>query len=244
MKKNKMMRLAAILLVAVLLSTCAISGTFAKYVTSATAADTARVAKWGIEIATWNTDDEAATLFSAEYDDTVAAYNKTDLLVAPGTKNSNTAKFSIKGTPEVDFKLDFLMTVEKDVVVPAGEYLDWTTGNSTTDKFTVGADYYPIVFTLTQTKTKGSESTTVLATGNLAAIKAKFDDLSQATVKANQAFDEEYTLTWVWDFDDSGKGTNDKADTLLGNHAAGLATDEGVETTLKYQISITATQID
>ena len=47
MRKNKMMRLASALLVAVLLSTCAISGTFAKYVTSSTGTDKARVAYWG-----------------------------------------------------------------------------------------------------------------------------------------------------------------------------------------------------
>ena len=50
MKKNKMMRIASILMVAVLVSTCAVSGTFAKYVTSDSGKDTARVAKWGISI--------------------------------------------------------------------------------------------------------------------------------------------------------------------------------------------------
>ena len=37
MKTNIMMRVASTLLIAVLLSTCAISGTFAKYITSADA---------------------------------------------------------------------------------------------------------------------------------------------------------------------------------------------------------------
>ena len=50
MKKNTMMRVASALLVAVLLSTCAISGTFAKYVTTASGSDTARVAKWDVQI--------------------------------------------------------------------------------------------------------------------------------------------------------------------------------------------------
>ena len=47
MKTNKMMRIASVLLVAVLLTTCSISGTFAKYVSQATGTDTARVAYWG-----------------------------------------------------------------------------------------------------------------------------------------------------------------------------------------------------
>ena len=43
MKKNTMMRIASVLLVAVLLSTCAISGTFAKYTSQYTgSADRAR----------------------------------------------------------------------------------------------------------------------------------------------------------------------------------------------------------
>ncbi len=247
------MRLASGLFVAVLLSTCAISGTFAKYVTSATANDTARVAKWGIEIATWNTDNASATLFSADYDTTVTASNGTDLLVAPGTDNTNAATFSIKGTPEVDFKLDFVMNITSDVVVPNGTYLDWTTGNSTTDTFEVTdtnkgyndiTGYYPVVFTLTQTKTKGAVTTTQIATGDLLDIKTAFDALSQTKVEANTALDEEWTLTWVWDFDNTGAGTNDKADTLLGNKAAGIATDATVSTQLTYNISITATQID
>ena len=48
MKKNRMMRVASALLVAVLLTTCAISGTFAKYVSTATGEDAARVAYWVI----------------------------------------------------------------------------------------------------------------------------------------------------------------------------------------------------
>ena len=43
MKKNIMMRVASALLIAVLLTTCAISGTFAKYVSTASGSDTARV---------------------------------------------------------------------------------------------------------------------------------------------------------------------------------------------------------
>ena len=45
MKKNRMMRVASALLVAVLLTTCAISGTFAKYITAEDATDSAAQAK-------------------------------------------------------------------------------------------------------------------------------------------------------------------------------------------------------
>lgn len=51
MKKNIMMRLSAVLLVAVLLTTCVISGTWAKYTKTGAADETARVAAFGVNIA-------------------------------------------------------------------------------------------------------------------------------------------------------------------------------------------------
>ena len=51
MKKNRIMRVFSVLLALTLISTCAISGTFAKYVTRAEGEDAARVAKWGAS--TW-----------------------------------------------------------------------------------------------------------------------------------------------------------------------------------------------
>ena len=58
MKKNAMLKIAAILLVAVLLTTCAISTTFAKYVTNTAdyAPSEARVAKWGLTFTSINAD--------------------------------------------------------------------------------------------------------------------------------------------------------------------------------------------
>ena len=60
MKKNVMMRLASFLLVAVLISTSAISGTYAKYVTTAEGKETARVAKWGVQVGVAGFSDAAA----------------------------------------------------------------------------------------------------------------------------------------------------------------------------------------
>lgn len=47
MKKNKRMRTASGLMIAALLTTSMISGTFAKYTTADAAQDSARAAKWG-----------------------------------------------------------------------------------------------------------------------------------------------------------------------------------------------------
>lgn len=162
MKKNVMMRVAAILLVCVLASTCGISGTFAKYVTSAEATDTARVAKWGIELTVtgngvfakeYDTDAERKTVVSAgEYK-----------VVAPGTKSSeNGIAFSVSGTPEVAFKLTASLTTGnnavEDIFLEAGTYPDYTTASDATDTFTLTENYYPVVFTLVHEYTDGGYS--------------------------------------------------------------------------------------
>ena len=82
MKKNKMMRLASALLVAVLVTTCGISGTFAKYVTTASGTDTARVARWGILL------NVASDVFDVEYDADAGngvSVQASEDVIAPGT---------------------------------------------------------------------------------------------------------------------------------------------------------------
>ena len=96
MKKNTMMRIASVLMVAVLLSTCAISSTFAKYVSSASAGDTARIAKWGVEVtATGNafkveyqkqTDNNSYSVVSKDKDSTDETAIKN--ILAPGTSGN------------------------------------------------------------------------------------------------------------------------------------------------------------
>ena len=87
MKKNRMMRLASVLLVCVLLTTSVISGTFAKYTTTNTASDEARVAYWGFDAAANITFD----LFDVKTagDTGVAA----DGLLAPGTERTINFEF-------------------------------------------------------------------------------------------------------------------------------------------------------
>lgn len=106
MKKNKMMRLASVLLIAVLMSTCAISGTFAKYTTSVSSSDSARVAKWGFEPVAM----DITGLFAKVYDANATDYtvqSEVDV-IAPGTQGF--AQFAFKydeangiNAPEVDY---------------------------------------------------------------------------------------------------------------------------------------------
>ena len=254
MKKNVMMRLASFLLVAVLISTSAISGTYAKYVTTASGEETARVAKWGVEVYVNALGDEVNGLFAKTYakdstttiDTTVSA---TDKVVAPGTNNEDDAfKFSITGIPEVDVKVDVVVTeADKDVFLKQATGLPKMTTGDTTDKFDLANDYYPVKYTLT----KGS--TPVVENVTLAELKTALEGISVAKVDANTDLGTtfgEYEISWKWDYD--GANTIDDADTLLGDLAAGITltpattlvagTDYNLTTGLK--VSITVTQIN
>ena len=117
MKKNTMMRLASALLVLVLLTTCAISGTFAKYVTSADAEDSARVAKFGVVLTVTNDDKLFSDTYESENGVTVQSVVPDDL-VAPGTSSeeieANTT-FAIAGTPEVAVSVSDAVRSESEI---------------------------------------------------------------------------------------------------------------------------------
>jgi len=250
MKKNKMMRVAAVMLVCVLLSTSIISGTFAKYVTSAAAGDTARVAKWGVTVTA------AGSLFDTTYNDTAPADNNaggsslmftvvsstTDAVVAPGTNNTEQANetdkalhISVLGAPEVAVNVAFDVTNVKDVKLPAGNLLDFTTGNDSEDTFTLAADYYPVQFTLTR------NGTAVVTDGKLADVKTELEALNgnyPANTNLNDAIGN-LVLTWHWTFEE-----NDRADTALGQIAAGQYTLGGSEINASINIAVSVTQVD
>ena len=119
MKKNVMMRVASALLVAVLMTTCAISGTFAKYTTTQTGSDTAKVAKWeftinGEDMANNFTFDLAQTW--TDYDGS-AEVDVDDKLLAPGTAGS--FKIVLENTSEVNAKYE-LSLAEAINNLPAG----------------------------------------------------------------------------------------------------------------------------
>ncbi len=227
MKKNRMMRTAAILLVAVLLTTSVISGTFAKYITSKESTDTARVAKFGVELGV--TVDGA---FATEYDadttanDTngtaiaktvVAATNDQDNLVAPGTKGDLMASATIKGTPEVAVNVK-----QEATLVLTGWEVD-------------GTYYCPLVITVDGTKFYGMDYTSVAAF--IAAVEAKLD--SDVNYAPNTDLTESHSVTWAWAFEGTDGKQTDELDTALGNYAANAGDIE-----ISFTYKVTVTQID
>lgn len=129
MKKNKMMRLASAMMVMTLMTTSVISGTFAKYTTQDDGSDSARVAKWGVEL------QVVGNLYGESYDDEIVADEGDDTLsvqaydwkeadddvVAPGTKNEDGFSFKLNGTPEVDGKVVTTISYE-NIYLEKGTY--------------------------------------------------------------------------------------------------------------------------
>lgn len=228
--KNKSVKIAALAIMLCLLTTCAIGTTFAKYVTGAAAEDYARVAKWGVKI-----DIAGDEMFKNAYEADATALagklsvhsNSTDKVVAPGTSGETT--FTLTGSPEVAANIAITFDYTSDIVLPAGS----VTGQT--------EDYYPVVFTLTQTKGyDGAAMNVEIAKGNLKAIKDAINGFNQNYAAKGLDLDAEFVLSWAWAYE-SG---NDAADTLLGDIIAGEATATGAVTSLAYDLSITVTQVD
>ena len=257
MKKNRFLKVACAMVILCLMTTCAVSTTFAKYTTGGSASDEARVAKWGVEVTM-----DADPAFANEYSKTTNVITVKSVddanVVAPGTSSSEVAgglKFAITGKPEVKTNIDIAFTVTSDVYLKAGTYYDGTKatteeGGVKSYETFVCADYYPVVFTLKQTKAAGAPVDVPLAKGNLATIKAFLDAYStgdDSIYEPNTDLGAEFELTWEWAI-----GTNDAADTLLGNLAAGPLPDyvtaahipADYSLNIDYSLTITVTQID
>ena len=230
MKKNKMMRLASVLLVAVLMSTCAISGTFAKYVTNGTAVSEARVAKFGVAVNAKG--DLFSTAYATESTDDVAKIgtnsvisSTTENVVAPGTSGSLT-DMAITGMPEVAVRVTNEATVTLN------------------DKWTVDGNFYcPIIIKVNDTTIDGKTCTdaTDFQTKVENAINTATADYPALTnfSDPNTAV-EGLSVSWEWPF--SVDDATDKKDTALGDAAAGV--NGGVAGTIEISVTTTVTQID
>lgn len=195
MKKNTMMRIAAGLFVAVLLTTCAISGTFAKYVTSETVQDSARVAYWGFGASGLEITD----LFKKAYDSTVSS--SVDV-IAPGTTGSDTFAFYYNAGTEADkpevsyeFKVDVSeSTIADDIKNNANIQWKLDSGEWGT---------WDQLMTAIKGLSGDNSGTKTYAAGTL---PTAFADASTT-----------HTISWQWKFstDDAG----DVKDTAMGNKA-------------------------
>ena len=118
-KANKIvMMTVAMLLSAVLLTTSALSGTLAKYVTSGGSySDSARVAKWGVTVRAWVDADDIARLRAAGATVNTSETDKamvtiTGLKLKPGDDFSDVIKFEVSGSPEVKARVKLTVQIK------------------------------------------------------------------------------------------------------------------------------------
>lgn len=216
MKKNNTMRIAAGLAVAALLSTCLVSGTYAKYTTSDSSTDTAQVAKWGVKVAAdgghafsdkYAKDDQASTITG----DSVVAQGSYDV-VAPGTTGTFKAA-TVSGKPEVAVRVD--NTAEVTLT-------GWTIDTNTF--------YCPLTFKVNGTAVNTSTCTTAKQVEDAvkAAVAGTSKDYEAGT---DLSADNSAKIEWAWAFD--GDNTSD---TKLG--------DLTTAPTINISVTTTVTQID
>ena len=235
MKKNVMMRVASLLMVCVLATTCGISGTFAKYVTEGTGTDSARVAEFGVRI-TANGET-----FTDTYQGIEAGWTSKDTVdgqgedvVAPGT-SGDMVSMKLTGAPEVAVRVTYEATVF--------DLDNWTLYDGTTE-------YCPIVFTING-ETYGTNDTA--ATNKRSTVTALEDTIKAVIADYSKEYAPNTDLTgkdgdalaisWAWAFE--GNNVND---TILGDKAAGIAEDGSAmaksPATITITVKTTVTQID
>ncbi len=227
MRKNKFMRLASALLVLTLLSTCAISGTFAKYVTSGEATDSARVAKWGVKVTANGTmfadsyNGKEGTWASAQTVLKSSADTSEYGLVAPGT-SGEMVSMGLTGTPEVAVKVSYVAEVTLND--------QWVDSNN--------AFYFPLVIKVEDTAVDFTGKTTAaeVEAAIEEAVKAYSKEYAPGTDLSTTG-DDSLDVSWEWPF--STSDANDVKDTYLGDQAA--ADKAG---TISIKVTTTVTQID
>lgn len=131
MKNNKTVKFMALVLFVTILAIILVSGTYAKYTTSATGSDTATVAKWSIKLGDEDIAKSTEKTFAIDLFSTITNTDgseeknvkKTDgSLIAPGTMGSFTL-LSLKNESEVNAKYSVTYTLLNESGVP----LEFTT---------------------------------------------------------------------------------------------------------------------
>lgn len=115
MRKNRTMKLAALLLVLTLITSCFVGGTFAKYTSTATATDTVEVANWDVKI----NDGDFSVFESASF----------PVVLKPGMADQN-FEISVSNSGDVDALVDIAYSL-KD-----------SNGNVVSGPFTVTTDKF------------------------------------------------------------------------------------------------------
>jgi len=243
MKRINTTKLMALLASLCLITSSFVGSTLAKYTTEVSGSDTARVAKFGVQL----TAD--ADLFDKEYDGAGAISVQADDdkdVIAPGTTGTATI-FTIAGAPEVDVDVYVSLSGDKTITtddltiatLPAGTYKDYVNLSDANENFTLTDAYKPVKWTLKKDGNIVSGYNSV----NLDEIETYFASISkkyEVESKDFAAIVGTYELTWEWEF-----AVNDYADTYMGQIAAGVEGEpSGYEANESFNFVLNVTQVD
>ncbi len=227
----KSIRASMILMILVLVTSCIVAGTYAKYVSSNEVENIARVAKFGVTI------EGGGNVFSQSYNSngqarvsSISVLSTDDKnVVAPGTEGTMTA-ITVSGTPEVSVRVEF----EGNLSVENWEVVIDKEG---TKKF-----YCPIIITVEGQGVDGTKK--IDGTEHTDA-----DSFAKAVNDAIASFSQDYSvedfkdidfkvnipyISWEWLFDRENE-EYDNYDTQLGNKA---------DATIALIVTTTVTQLD
>jgi hypothetical protein len=242
-EKNKnTFRVAALLLVACLISSVMLSGTFAKYTSEYAGQDTALVARWDLTMTDGETEFSVAPnvatldLFSHLYDTNILSTAGTEKIIAPGvsgdfvlslTNNSDVAaeiKFDISKTG-AEIPMQFAITDNEDFDFDDEDYQDLILDDIGELTDALNGALSDEIF---------DES---YQNGLIELAASDDESNSKSTIKVH----------WRWPFGTSDL-VNDEtnvADTTLGtDSAAAAAPPDGQRTSYTLNIAITATQVE
>lgn len=237
MNRNRLMKASAFLLVSTMATSCFVGSTFAKYVSENQGEDSARVAKWGVEVEV--TGDGFKTEYGKDDHESNVEGNTVissteEKVVAPGTKGTF-GGVKISGKPEVAVKVETIATVDLS---------GWNVADS--DEF-----YCPLKFTVGDTTINGLDYSSSTAGGEGSFENAIKTAIQEATTKEVAAgtdlstVGDDITYSWEWPFEGStGKVANqdDELDTILGDNAADG--DTGNDPKINITVKTTVTQIN
>lgn len=236
------MRVAGLLLALVLVTSCFVGGTFAKYVTHGGGQEHARVAKFGVKV------EAAGDVFATEYDakdpkvqdyngqviakSVISSDGKTKL-VAPGTAKNDALTVSVTGTPEVAVEVKYEAHVTLNDAILTDH--NW--------KLADDSYYCPLVITVNGTKYNGLDYAS--ATEFEDAVEGAINSLTKnypANTDLSKSDSKGVAISWEWPFEGAtGNVSNqsDENDTYLGDQAAA-----GKAATVGIVVATTVTQID
>lgn len=215
MRKNRLFILGIFTVMVALVSLTLVSNTWARYTSTVSGSDSAKVAKWDVEYTgnSSTTDGGVTEVTDINFDvfntikssDDSAEANTASNLLAPGTKGSFV--FKVENKSEVNATCDVTFT------------------SSLTNGGTAYSDHTPVVFTLYEGSEEKATST------SLAAFDTYINEVALA-----QGASKTYTIEWEWVFGDT-------AELIAKDTALGIAAQSG-NVKYDVTVKVVFTQVD